>query len=284
MIAQDNQDFDGFVHLKASVEAPFIVNGRNATWGEFPWQVSIELPTYDIDGSDGHLCGGSILSDRWIVTAGHCIVVPAGAMRILANVITRSTDRLTTGQIVNITVHYRHEDYNPDAVNVSYPNDIALLELDDPLVWAEQAQPIPLPLPDEDFVGRECWISGWGTIQGPLQLAQDTLRCAETDVITNEECQTRVDGIGNIWDGHLCIYNGVSGACSGDSGGPLACRDSTGKYVLAGVTSWGVVAFQRNSTDGTDVVCSTDYPSAYTRVSEYVDWIRNIAPEIPAPQ
>jgi secreted trypsin-like serine protease len=259
--------------LRPSVDIDMmIVNGREALWGEFPWQLSFEVPTYDIDGTDGHLCGASLLSDRWAITAGHCILLPAFATRLLGNVITRSTDRLTTGILTNITVHYRHEGYDPENATITYENDIALLEFEDPIEdFAEQFTPINLPRPnDTDFVGRECFISGWGTILRPTQLAQDTLQCTETGVITYEQCDALVGGdVGAVLGpGHICVYNGESGACSGDSGGPLSCRDQYNNWVLAGVTSWGVVGLVDNRT-----ACLVDYPTVYTRVSHYLDWI-----------
>lgn len=45
-----------------------IVGGQNAVAGHWPWQVSLHIgPIY--------MCGGSLISDRWIVTAAHCIKV-----------------------------------------------------------------------------------------------------------------------------------------------------------------------------------------------------------------
>jgi len=260
----------------ASTEAPFIINGRDANWAEFPWQVSLELPTYEVDGTDGHFCGGSVIGDRWILTAGHCLIIPTFAYRILGNVITRSVDRLTTGRFYNITVHTRHEGYDPDYENISYVNDIALIQLDDPIEWEPQMVAIRLPEKGHEFpTDGHCVISGWGTDRGPIDLPEDVMKAADTNVITNEECQERVEGIGNVGPGHICVYSGENGACSGDSGGPLACKDHNdpyGNWLLAGVTSWGIVGIENNRT-----VCSINYPSAYTRVSEYVDWIRNIA-------
>ena len=47
----------------------------------------------------------------------------------------------------------------------------------------------------------------------------------------------------------------------GDSGGPLQCKVN-GRWVLTGATSWGRSGCQ-----------TAGYPSVYTRVSKYLDWI-----------
>ena len=45
-----------------SIKLPYIVGGRDATPGKYPWQASLQR-----DGL--HLCGGSLISRRWVVTA-----------------------------------------------------------------------------------------------------------------------------------------------------------------------------------------------------------------------
>ena len=83
---------------------------------------------------------------------------------------------------------------------------------------------------------------------------------AHVDVLTKEKCASIHNQ--KVYDYQICVGDlGRSGACHGDSGGPLACKVG-GQWVLAGATSWGHPG------------CDVNYPTAYSRVSYYRDWIK----------
>ena len=88
-----------------------IVGGAEATKGEFPHQVSLQWGIPPIS-SFKHFCGGTIINNKWILTAGHCVlavpsygsfVVKAGKHSIIA---TESTE-----QTVTVAASYVHESY-----------------------------------------------------------------------------------------------------------------------------------------------------------------------------
>merc|ERR1712121_585098 len=79
---------------------------------------------------------------------------------------------------------------------------------------------------------------------------------------TNSASSRGRQSYGDVIKGnHICVgKKHTSGSCSGDSGGPLVCKEGD-SYTLAGVTSFGLVT------------CSTSYPSVYSRISYFRDWI-----------
>lgn len=233
-----------------------IVGGQNAELGEWPWQVSLHFLTY------GHVCGASILSEKWLLSASHCFVTHDRANHIAANWQTYSgmqdqykhdgVERRPVKRIIS------HPDYN----QMTFDYDIALLELTEPLVFKNTIQPICLPSSSHVFpAGMSCWVTGWGALREGGQKAQ-LLQKASVKIINDTVCNVVTEG--QVTSRMLCsgfLAGGVD-ACQGDSGGPLACFEESGKWFQAGIVSWGEGCARRNK------------PGVYSRVTKLRAWIK----------
>ncbi|XP_060065314.1 chymotrypsinogen B-like [Ylistrum balloti] len=230
-----------------------IVGGQSASEGQWPWQVSFHDVT-------GHFCGGSLISDQWIVTAAHClqrhtpteVTIHLGEHHL--DSISGNEKKLTTSEWVV------HPAYAPSQRGT--PNDIALVKLEGPVdISGHYVRTTCLPGALDVFDGTDhCIISGWGNSMGTGD--EKYLQHITVPITPTQACNESWNGVIN--DRHVCVGHGDVGACSGDSGGPLVClRD--GLYVLAGVTSWGSFSCQHFG-----------YPNIYTRVTSYLEWIKSV--------
>ncbi|KAF5291845.1 hypothetical protein FQA39_LY14182 [Lamprigera yunnana] len=237
-----------------------IIGGTSAVEGEFPWQVSIQLNTgYALH----HVCGGAILSEHWIITAGHCVSeIPMSSLSVVAGdhnlYVIEGTEQRR--RIANIFTTFFDL--------ATFRNDIALLKVDSPFVLKSGSRASAICLPDkkDQFYGLAT-ISGWGrlTEQGgsPQSLQQVTL-----PFIDKYACRSRYQQVGYsryLSECQKCAGTPYGGkdACQGDSGGPLVCAKDDGRYYLCGIVSWGIGCAR------------SEFPGVYTEVACFVDWIKN---------
>lgn len=108
-----------------SVSASRIVGGENADAATWSWVVSLSI-------ANAYICGGSIISSSWILTAAHCVY---DYVRSPIIVYAGSTTRWRGSQTRQVEQIIIHPDYQP----TSYANDIALLRLASPLIMTDPA-------------------------------------------------------------------------------------------------------------------------------------------------
>lgn len=130
----------------------FIFGGENAQIGQFPYQVALYAKQ---NTTDKYLCGGSILSKRFIVTAAHCFF---GEIPVSAYVIVGSIDR-TNGVKYELNKISKHNGF--DITECGILDDIALLRTAKEIMFTDTIQPIALP--NRNTEGNiEVLVSGWG--------------------------------------------------------------------------------------------------------------------------
>ncbi|MHC4647981.1 MAG: serine protease, partial [Planctomycetota bacterium] len=226
---------------------PKIVGGSQAPANAFPWQVALVVA--GSNPSLGLFCGGSILNERWVVTAAHC--VSGGTLPADVEIFSGSISLTGVGQTTGVNRIIVHEDYDP----YTNDNDIALLELDNDLDLTLASQgPIGLVWPSSESSyaspGTTAIVTGWGHTTEGGTISTNLMQVA-VPIRTQDECR---DAYENITDNMLCAgrREGGTDSCQGDSGGPLIVATSRG-WTGAGYGSapngWYVGDFDGDGKD-----------------------------------
>uniref|UniRef100_A0A182MS59 Peptidase S1 domain-containing protein n=1 Tax=Anopheles culicifacies TaxID=139723 RepID=A0A182MS59_9DIPT len=231
------------------------VSGRReeVTLGEFPFMA---LVTFAGDDANSIRCGASLIAKRFLLTAAHCFrdLSPATVKLAIVNLDEKDNDEYAVRQL------HMHEDYR------SRKNDIALLELEQDVVYQRDVSPICLNTDVTDIGPTvNLTVMGWGT-DGDGQ-TNSKLWKATVNEVALEKCQQMFRTANlpkTISEDLLCALGEKWGdeytdACGGDSGGPLIMRMRQ-KFYLVGVVATGAP-------------CGSAIPGVYTRVSRYLDWI-----------
>jgi len=207
--------------------------------------VSLRLIKENMFFGDNHLCGGSIISEKLILTAAHCLVIgqkfKARKLKIIAGtprrlVKTENTQELMVDKIIP------HPKYNDANVH----SDIGIIKLKDEIRLNEDFAKI-IPLNDQDPSGLKCTLTGWGKIlnKGPIP---DEVVSGDLVVDSHANCSKSEYFI----KGTLCASNPDNyevGSCSGDSGGPLICDGKLVALVSVRIHPCGHPKSQRFLTD-----------------------------------
>uniref|UniRef100_A0A672QHK1 Coagulation factor IX n=1 Tax=Sinocyclocheilus grahami TaxID=75366 RepID=A0A672QHK1_SINGR len=234
-----------------------IVGGNEATPGEIPWQVVFIEKVNKIA-----FCGGSLLSEEWVITAAHCVEGKVGSffIRVGEHDVSKNEGRESDHGIVEYHIHPRY-----NSRRSLYNHDIALLKLKGPVKFSDYA--LPICLGSKDFIenllrsAENSLVSGWGRLRyGGIE--SKTLRKVELPYVDRTECK----GSSTYTISRFMFCAGYStvrkDSCQGDSGGPHATRNQN-TWFLTGIVSWG----EECANDGKYGI--------YTRISRYMYWISN---------
>lgn len=223
-----------------------IVGGTDAERGEFPYIVSLQ-------GSWGHFCGGSLISENWVLTAAHC--VRGGSIAKIVVGLHNQKDMAGT-EVFKAAKVISHPEYNSSKMDY----DFALIQLDGNSSFKPVAlNNVDIKISDDSNI--ESTTAGWGyTKESGWKLAE-TLQKVSVPLVTREACNNSYKN--SITERMICagLSQGGKDSCQGDSGGPLIVKEDNGQHVLAGVVSWGEGCARPNKY------------GVYAKVSSVIDWI-----------
>ncbi|XP_035468193.2 serine protease 27 [Scophthalmus maximus] len=244
-----------------------IVGGADATDGAWPWQVDIQTVT------DGHICGGSIITESWVLSAAHCFPNPSD----VGSYIIYTGRYQLNGNNLHESWHRVRQVVIPSGYNEPHTGkDLALVQLSSSVTWSDHVRPVCLPTWSTLFPsGLLCYVTGWGNIREDVPLSGvGTLQEVQVPIISQTSCQNmyRMNPAEQvvILSDMICAgyQEGGKDSCQGDSGGPLVCQMINGTWVQAGVVSFGLGCAHRNQ------------PGVYARLTSYSSFISSTIPEI----
>lgn len=286
-----------------------VIGGEIAAPGAWPWQVALLVAGAPV-GPENHFCGGSMVLDRWVLTAAHCVVMVKedGSFFDLWPqdvAILVGSNRLAPGEgdLIPVEAIFTYPGYSRD----QFDFDIALIKL----ARTPQVPYQTIEVPDAEYgdllkqQGVTTIVTGWGLQEG-ARLSAD-LRQAEIQMLDRNLCNTALmevraeDAAGGfsyaaqalgvaeddafaIWDqlvarapeplseNMICsgTFEGGKTSCNGDSGGPLVVPLDDGRYIQAGIVSWGLTGMQGKGCEETALF------SIYTDISKFVPWLNQV--------
>ncbi|XP_044266924.1 brachyurin-like [Tribolium madens] len=233
---------------------PRIIGGSDAYAGQFSFAAAISVQTSD----SKFFCGGTLVTNQWILTAGHCV---NNANLFTIQVGSNFLKGEDPNRVVVATSDYvLHPEFN----SATLENDIGLIKLRLPLELTNYIRSVQ-HLPSAPLqVGINVMALGWGQVSDETSDLANDLKWVSVTSISNNECKLTYGN--QITDRMVCVAGNYNeGPCIGDSGGAIIHVVSRGQMVLTGVSSF----VSGNGCESTD-------PSGYTRVYPYLNWIQNV--------
>lgn len=248
---------------EGNVVRPFLHGGKELVRGQFPWMAAVYRK--ETVHSLSYICGGSLLSQRSVVSAAHCFQnLPATQVALFlgrTNLESFSEDGFVTRDVERLIIH---PDYNslPDA-------DIAVMRMAAIGSFTDFIRPICLWTETTQVsrvVGLSGTVAGWGSNENG-QLVSPIAKRAQVKIVSEVDC-IRSSAVFSklVTSRTFCAGNrdGV-GPCMGDSGSGLVLQRNN-RWMLRGIVSFG----QTNRGQ-----CNLYEYVVYVDVAQHLNWLED---------
>ncbi|KAJ8712725.1 hypothetical protein PYW08_008029 [Mythimna loreyi] len=251
---------------------PLIYNGKFYERGEIPWLVAIYRV---VEKSLQYICGGTLVSDRHVVTAAHCmkrssVTTPDSEIIVKLGVhqLNDWTDELTV--LRKLTAATIYEEYNP----YKQQNDILVLTLHKSVKFNDYIRPACLWKGEIELsrvVGSIGVVAGWGArSMQDTRGGEDEPQKLQVPIVSTTECRGSRAAFHEVTHNTtLCAgFRDGSGPCTGDSGSGLYLLQD-GKWTLRGVVS---LSLQNSET----LTCDLNDYVVFTDAAQFLPWIWDV--------
>ncbi|CAG5030888.1 unnamed protein product [Parnassius apollo] len=272
----DNRS-DNNLHLASSLNfesekcgiqssTPDMILGNRTTAKQYPWLVLLEYANGSI------LCGGSLISRRHVLTAGHCVETLNGPPTFTRlseyNTTTYPMDIALTesgfNYIKNIKIPIKWSKRHPEFNWNTYQNDIGLVKMAHNAHYSDYIRPICLPRNDfleQINAGTQLVTAGWGSNDVNHR---DVKKDALLPYVPMKTCRRSLSTM-TLTNKQICAGGGPSEqTCVGEFGGPLMFQNDD-YYIAVGVLSYRFGQCR-----------VVNLPGVYTNVYEYLEWINSM--------
>ncbi|CAO1358462.1 unnamed protein product [Diamesa serratosioi] len=250
-----------------------IFGGTQTELNEFPWTALLGYKNGNKPIQ--FYCGGSLINNRYVITAAHCL------SESLTNVRLGEWDKSQEIDCdhslinekhcapkpidINISEMIIHENYR--RVKTSLEDDIALLRLENQVTYNEYIMPVCMSPENKSFVWTFLTVVGFGRTEYSGTKNNDIKLKVQVQAVPNETCDQKFINSGVKLTSKQICAGGKKGqdSCTGDSGGGLiheTVSNGVPCWFLAGIVSFGPVK------------CGTEnVPGVYTKVDQYYNWV-----------
>ncbi|XP_064472217.1 trypsin alpha-3-like isoform X2 [Ornithodoros turicata] len=245
--------WERFLCGMSDIEPRAIINGLRVRDRKMPWTVFLQVRFNKPRPLWGN-CGGTILTKKHILTAGHCFENHLGQhvlIRYGSTVLDQAQSQLST-------VFEAHPRYNDDNLE----NDVAVITLPKALHFTEHVRPACFPKNDVQLTGLTGVIAGWGhtSPSGQKGYVSPYLQFTTQTFMDQEYCFKKLGSEYYNVSTMLCAYKATYDACQGDSGGGILVP-FTNRFYIVGIISFGVGCGD------------VRYPGAYSNVQAFRNWL-----------